>query len=616
MRYLCVHCGHRFEASGDDPGGSGPGSAAGASAASKESGGGLRCPNCARGTGLERVDGSGARDRPRWLGPALVAGLLLAVAGGYAAWAAFSPDAVGDEVPFRPLRSNELRGHLRRLGVEDRVGALRDLLVAGDGIEGLGESAAGSGPVAKGQAVVAAVRERASAGGFVRWPRSEPRETPILDAAAAFDRIREDGAGFRAYPLEIAAVTVAALRAEGVPAMVAEIAGFPEARAPADPSGKLGYYGVAVFPEGEPDPKATPTVLDPFEGHGESPAPDDVDVLTDLEAVGAAVAHRAVHAAVREGDASRAFELVEAALTLDPRSPSIRSARAAILLVGGGGENARSAFEAAAQLRPDAPRKNDLAALYLAEGDLDRAAREVGAALESRPDYAVARATLAAVHLARGELEAARAELDKAERLDPQLHNLPLYWANYYVAVRDPERAAAKALEAVERRPLEWQRRIQAARVLREVGRYDEMRRQARAALDQVPPAQKERVRQLILDPATLGPTALDEPLDEAMAADDLPLPELDDDLTLGGDSLLLGGGGNGVGVGGGGGASGLGASGGTPGPGLLDGEPSLGGTGAGPTLRLGDPSTLKLREPGTQLRLDGLTGSGAEVED
>jgi len=589
MRYLCVHCGHRFEHTGSADGAKTDG----------DDGDALRCPKCARTSGIEPAGGAGAGaggGRPGWLLPSLVAAGLLLVAGGYAAWAAFSPDAVGDEVPFRPLSKNELRGHLRRLGVEEPTGAVRDLLQADGDVQRFAKDAvagAGNDPVARTRAVVDAIRSRASAGGFVRWPRSEPRESPpILDAARTLERIEEDGVGFRAYPLEIAALAVSALRQVGVDAMVAEIAAFPNARTPVDPSGKLGYYGVAVYPSGEPG-EGPAKVLDPFEGHGEPPDPGDVDVLDDVEAIAAALDHRAVHQAVREGDVAEAFSSIQAALKLHERSPILRSAHAAILLVSGGGQNAKGEFEAAAQLRSDAPRKNDLAGLYLAEGESDRAAREVGAALEARPDFAGGRATLAAVHLQRGEIDAARRELEQAEKLDPALHNLPLLWANYHLATHDPERAAAKALEAVELRPLEWQRRLQAARVLREAGRYDDMRRQARAALEQVPASQKESIRQLIEQ--TLGPTALEEPLDEAMAADDLAIPEIGDGLELGGDSMLLGEGGGGAGAG-------------KKGPGLLGDDADLGG--GSPLLKLGDPSTLKLREPGTELRLDGLTGS------
>lgn len=572
MRYLCVHCGNRFEHGNE---------------------GELRCPKCMRATGLEKVgDGDARAGRPAWVLPAAIGGLLLVVGVGYAVWAATSADAVGDVVPERPLREGELRGHLRRLGVEEQIGDLASLLAPSDALEDFAEDAVKgtSGPVARARAVVEAIRGRASAGGFVRWSRSSPRETPVLDAAAAFERMAEDGAGARLYPLEVTAVAVAALRSVDVPAMVAEVFAFPGDRVPADPSGKLGYYGVAVW-DGEPG-KGAPTVLDPFEGHGEAPAPDDVAVKTDVMAVGAAANHRAVHEMVREGDTSKAYALSRAALTLDPTSPTLRSAHAAVVLVSGGGESARGELEAAAQMRDDAPRRNDLAGLALAEGDVDGAARQVGAALEAYPDYPAALGTLAAVHLAQGENELARGELARAEQLDPELHNLPLLWANYYLATRQEGLAAEKALEAVEARPLEWQRRIQAAQVLRAAGRYDEMRRQARTALDQVPAGQKEAIRTLI--ERALGPTALEPPMDELAEADGagdeaLALPDPDQAFRLGEGSSLLGGDG----------APSL------EGPSLL-GDDAAGG-GGGPLLKLGDPSKLKLREPGTSLRLDGL---------
>jgi hypothetical protein len=127
------------------------------------------------------------------------------------------------------------------------------------------------------------------------------------------------------------------------------------------------------------------------------------------------------------------------------------------------------------------------------------------------------------------------------------------------------------------------------ARIYKQANRYGDMRRAAQQALASAPEGQRDGVRTLIA--RVLGPTALeadplaDEGGDEA-AAGDADEAALGDDgagdepgsLQLGGGSRLLGGGGDEGG-----------------GPGLLDGE----GEGSEPLLRGGDPSTLRLGEPG-----------------
>lgn len=185
-------------------------------------------------------------------------------------------------------------------------------------------------------------------------------------------------------------------------------------------------------------------------------------------------------------------------------------------------------------------------------------------------------------------MDQAEQELRRAEELDAELPILPMLWANYYAETGDLELAAEKAMEAIERRPHDWQNRLGAARILRLAGRYDEMRRQARQVLEDAPPGQEQAVRQLIEQ--MLGPTALEEPLDdEELALDDERLP--DGEFQLGEGSALLDDEGE-LDLGG-------------EGPSL--GGESLGGgeAGGGPLLKLGDESTLRLREPGTDLRLD-----------
>jgi tetratricopeptide (TPR) repeat protein len=503
----------------------------------------------------------------------------VAIVGGvYFYWARSTPDDVGDEVPLRPLDRLELEGHVRRVGadVPDDQLALFD---ADDALETLGERAEGGSPVERAEGVVEAIRARASKRGFVTWPTSTPRDTAIKTAARAWDAMQENGAAARLYSLEVTLVAVAALRSADVDAMVAEVYAFPNDRSPPDPSGHLGYYALAIYPNAPGE--GTPAILDPHGGRGTEPEEDDFRVLDDLAVLGAFLNHRAMHALVHEGEGDQAFDLSESALKLDRRSPSIRSARGAILLASGGEQQGLEELEAAAQLRRDAPRLNNLAGLALAQQDYETATRQVAQALEQHPDFAGGHATRAALHLAEGETDLGRRELETAQGLDAELPILPMLWANYYLATHETERAAESAAEAIERQPHSWHARLQAAAVFRAAARYDDMRRQARAIMEMVGPDQREMTRQLI--ERVLGPTALEEPLDdEPLGDEELPadgLPSADFQLEGGG---LLGGGGEGAG-------------------------PSLGVTGEeGPLPNPGDPSTL---------RLGGGEGSGLQLD-
>ncbi|RLB46985.1 MAG: hypothetical protein DRJ42_26415, partial [Deltaproteobacteria bacterium] len=570
MRYLCVHCDHRFEYEGEK----------------KKP----RCPECMRVGGVEKLSDAakagGGGQQPKWLVPGGVALVVALLAGGYFYWAHEAPVTVGDEVPLRPLDRGELEGHARRVGVtvpDDNL-ALFD---ADDAIEALGDDAAtGSTPVAKAEGIVEAIRARASARGYVTWPTSAPRDTPVRNAARAMERMSVDGAGEKLYSLEVALVAASALRSQGVDVMLAEIYSFPGDRTPPDPSGHFGYFGLAVY-EGDVG-EGTPKILDPYGGRGTEPGEDDYRVIDDLAVLGAFQNHLAIHTLVNEGEHERAFDLSGEALAMDRRSPGIRSVRGVVLLTSGGAEEAMAEFEAAAQLRRDAPRLNNLAGISMAQQDMDTASRQVAQALELHSDFAGGHATQAAVYLARSEVETALGELERAQELDPELPILPMLWANYYMTTHDVDRAAEKALEAIERKPHDWQTRLSSAQILRAASRYEEMRRQARTILEMVPTTQVAQVTELI--GRVLGPTALEEPLDEEFYdEDDEELGSLEGGgFQLGGDDdFELGGGG-----GGGGGDLGLG------------GDFELGGGGGGGLPPSGDPSTLRLGGGGG-LRLD-----------
>jgi len=577
-RYLCVHCDHRFEHEASD--------------------GKARCPKCMRKGGLEKlgeVEATSPR-KPAWLVPVVVFAVVAALAAGYALWSKHAPVSVEGQAPLRPLSEGQLRGYLR-LAHADRP-TLMQVFASDDALEQFAEhEATGGDALAKARHLVAALRGRASKQAFVSWSLQTPRDTPVMAPPATLSAIAQDGARAHLYPLEVASLAVAALRTQDVPAMLAEVWAFPGDRRPPDPSGHLGYFLVAVYP-GEPG-EGTPTFLDPWGGHETQPDADHSRVLSDTQAAAALANTSALYTLVHENDPTHALESAQMALSLDERAPYVRGVRASVLISSGGPDEGLAELRAAAQIRSDAPRHNNLAGVFMAQRDFDGASREVAAALESAPDYAAAHATLAAIHLEQGETEQGRAELETAQRLDPELFNLPMIWASYYLRTGDTQEAARRAREAVERRGFDWQTRLSAAQVFHEAGLYDDMRRQTRQVLELAPESQRAGLREMVLQ--VLGSTALDQPFDEedeaAQAAQDAPGTEGADapagdatdlgalpspDFQLGGSGGLLGG---------------------EPAP--ADGPSLLGGGMNEPLLQLGDPSNIHLRGPGQGLHLD-----------
>jgi tetratricopeptide (TPR) repeat protein len=514
MRYLCLNCEERFE--------------------HEEGKGKLRCPKCLRVTGLEKIESPAVQTaqaaKNPYLVPGLIAVALAAVVGGYAVWHSNAPEQVGDEIPMRPLSEDTLRGHLRRLRAE--AGELRGLLVANEAIEGFATRAVQGrdDTMELAEGVQEALRQRASERHFVRWSLGVPRDTAPGTAAEAYEDMREAGGAARLYPIELAAVAVAALRSRGVSAMVAELYRFPGDGAPPDPSGQLGYYGVAVY-EGEPG-EGSPRLFDPWGGHEVAPQEGDFRVLNDVEAVGAAVNVRALHLLVRENDPERALETSSQAIRLCPRSPAVRAVRGAILLVAGNPNEALAELESAQQIRADGPRRNLIAGLYMAREDLESAQREASAALEEFPDYAHAHATLAAIHMANSEPDLARTELEAAERADPDLHILPSLRASFFAAQGDLDRAVTEIRRAVELNP-DFNTRLAAAQIYRQAGRYDDMRREANAVLELVPEARRAPLRELLS--RRLGSTAFEDPDEEPITDEELAAIEAEGagELTL-----------------------------------------------------------------------------------
>lgn len=501
MRYLCVHCDEKFELTDEQE---------------------ARCPKCMRLHGLRALGtlGPGADRSPRWRW-AVGAGLLLLAALGGGGYAFFTHAAVpsATELAAGPLSDDVLTRELTRRGV--RADGADAILRRDAAIERFAHAAVAGKKSAdeKAAAIFEALRARAKASAFVTWSLTEPRDGAPMVAAEVLPAIQKDGAAKQLYPLETAALGVAALRGEDVPAMLVELYAWPGQRTPLDPSGRFGYFAIGL--------RGAQGSLQVFDVHGGRPALHactDCAVLTDLEAVGAALSLRAAHGVAQNDDPARALRDADAAAKLWPSSPTVRGAHGAVLLAGGARDLGQNELEAAAQLRPDATRRNNLAILHLALGDTERATQEVARALERDPDFAAAHATLAQVHLSRGERDLAEAELQKAEALDPKLPILPLTWAQFYASAGQHDQAIEYGRRAAELRARDPQVHLMLAQIYRQASRYEDMRSEARSALALAPQAIAAQMRELI--GRMLGPTALEDAPTPAAPGAASPAPD------------------------------------------------------------------------------------------
>jgi tetratricopeptide (TPR) repeat protein len=561
MRYLCVHCDHRWEDTGSEP----P----------------RRCPGCMRATGVEAVRDAAEKVRgnsggkSRRLIAAAVAVMLLGAGAGY--WFTRGSKAHSSSA-LAPLDPDDLRAAL----LQDHVDAagLEQLFVADAGMEALAKKTAGaeSGAVARAEAVHRLLRARASALAFVPWSLGEPRGTPVMTARDTFSTVQKDRGRAQLYPLEVAALEAALLRALDVPAMLAELVEVPGERAPLDPAGYLGYFVVAVY-DSEPG-QGAPHLFDPYAGR---PLASDskVQVLSDTQVVGALLALRAVFEMAYHADPRAALESSSRAIQLAPILPSVRTARGVVVLGANMAEQGLQELTAARDQRPDAPRLHNLASAALMTGDKERAQRELTAALAKAPDFAAAHATLAAFDLLSDDADGARSELAIAERLAPDLSLVQWGMAEQLVRSGEREQGLARAEQAVKERP-SFDGKLRFAVILRQAGKYDEMRKQAQELLAMSPSYRRGELRELLTQ--VLGPTAFDdvEPDPSAADLDDLgSVPPL-----AGGPDLKL-----------------------QLGQGKLLGEPGGEAQGPGdPLILSGDQPKLRLHgsdEPKLKLKLD-----------
>jgi tetratricopeptide (TPR) repeat protein len=512
MRYLCVHCDHQWQPEDDTV----P----------------TRCPSCMRATGVKPVSAQTGEKKPGSRLPLIVVGLVAVLAVG----AFFGLRPSTSEVPsistMHPLDADDLAAALAAQQVH--AGSLEKLLTPDSAIEAFaGKAASGANDVnARAKAVTESIRARANALAFVPWSLGEPRPTVIRTPGETLRTLQKDGARAELYPLELAALEVAALRSLDVSVMIAELIDVPGERAPLDPSGYIGYFVVAL-------PLSTDRALlfDPYGGRNLS-GNENYKVLSDATAVGAALSLRAIHELAYKADPRAALESSSQALQVAASLPAVRTARGVIVLGGKMVEQGLQEFSAASQLRADAPRLHNLASAKLMTGDVDGASKDLARALEKAPDFAAARATLAATLMLKGDAEGARAAFEKAEQLAPDLTLVQWGLAEFALRSGDRESALARAERALAKRP-SFDAKVRYAVLLHQAGRYEEMRKVAHELVSLSPEYRKQDVREMLV--TLLGPTALD-PIEPDPTADDLAdLGGPDLQLKLGDGAKLLG---------------------------------------------------------------------------
>ncbi|MBW2276076.1 MAG: hypothetical protein JRF63_01210 [Deltaproteobacteria bacterium] len=581
MKYRCIPCDHVFEASdGKKP----------------------RCPRCMGIHDLERLSGDRPKGKGRrpWLVPVVILLLAAAVFAVY-----FALDQNEDTETTATTSGDDLVDALVALGVSQKDAVIPFEVT--DEIRGFAEKATdGADDSDAVQALLDALGKSRKDGKWELHPQREARSEDSKTAAELLARMGEDGKGpVAATSYELACLVLAAARAVEVDARMAQIHSFEGERRPADPTGRLGRYGVVV---GQGDGKSLPPLFDPYAHRSGKAAKGDYTVLTDEQAIAPYYSHRSLVQLARF-DTSKAFELNDLATKLDPDNATFRAGRAYIFIYSEAPTEALAELEKAVKRRDDAVTRLMLADLLIKTipvfGDprnLKRAENEINVAIEKMPDYVEAHALLSMVHMARGDLPTAEATLAAAQRLDPGSPEVAMSYANFYLQQNMNEEAIDKAEQAARLMNESPDSLLALAGVYRRTARFDEMR----ITLDKL----YEKMKTDELARFIRGVFGYD-PEGEEIEQDDtdkgeLALGGLGDagvgglELQLGGDQNPLGGGGLklGEGLGGGLGGSDQGGGlklGGSQGGGL-GGSGHSGGLGGG--LQSGDLQ-LKVTPPG-----------------
>ena len=509
MQYTCANCDHTFESDEEKP----------------------RCPKCLRRHGLipdtgEDNDKKGAGRKAaggsalsRELPPGVVPGrsarnklialvvVAVLVVGGVGAGIYFlvrkKPSAaVPDQVPLGPAKVALLKQVARKRGVP-----LETVYFAPDADVTKRGRALGHGGDARAVAgrILAFVRSGLPQGdtgktmaGAKPWmtlrPTGRPKASNLMTAGQLF------GALIQQRPVtvvdyELACLYLALARAAGLKAVLAEIYRNTDQKGPADPSGYLGHFGVALYTG--PKYAGRPTlVVDPTRGRMNQAK--EFEVLTDLEAAAHGLSLQGEALLRLHGAPADANEAIAGAVKLAPRSATVNAARGMLLLKTGGLEPGLDALRTARTLREDAPRYLLVGVAYALKKDFGRAMTNIDQAIGHDADYAQAYLWKAQFQLARGKLEEAVTQLDKAQELAPDLPEALVLRATLLTMKNKPTQAMALLRRALKKDPQNDDARFALFRLLYVTGDEQDANAEAKKWLAMVPQSQRGQLQQLI----------------------------------------------------------------------------------------------------------------------
>lgn len=519
MRYRCTSCDKEFDVPEGDR---------------------ARCPKCLRIHDVEPVE-SPSSAISRYRGPLILFAFVALGVGAYVAWyLSQGEDADADEerpVEIGPLSVDELREHL-----DDRHFKRGEVLIPFEEDETVTAFArkAAHGRASqqeKASALMEAVRGMLDEN-HALYISISPRVAALKSPAETLAALQSDET-FSPYSYELAALLVTACRAVGVPAVLSEIYTFESTNRPADASGTQGYFAAAL-PRGEGRNYRRPLLYDPASGRSEESAAGEADVLTDVEAVAAALSISALHRSSHLGDTSGGERLATLAVRLRPSSATAHAARGTARLLGGGGQLSGQAaleeYQTALRLRADPQRKILVARILLALGQAPQAEELVRSALSDASEFGAAHGLMALIHVARESFEEAQAALTRAEQLEPRDPHISLLWAQYYIAQRDYAAAAEAARAVVDRIPDDPQPRLLLAQVLYQDANYDAATEQFRELVRRNP--DNEQIREILREMFEYDPDedqgAEDEGEDEVVAEADVDGGVAEGDAGLG----------------------------------------------------------------------------------
>ncbi len=315
---------------------------------------------------------------------------------------------------------------------------------------------------------------------------SEPDPRTVLTARGLVE-----GSGGRAHGFALASLGVAAARSLGWKAAMVEIHSTRAVVGPADPSGRLGRYGVALFARSYGD--ATPlAVVDPLAREGTPPS--EYTLLDDLAALGAYLNLRAQ--ALLASDPATARILAVAAGRLAPDSATVHCGRGTVLSAIGDLTQGMAALQLAATKRDDGPRHLCLAVGYLGQRDVARALAELRLAAKKAEKYAEAYALQAKVLLAVGQVAKAQELADRAAEIQPGLGSVRFVRALLAATQGRTAEAEAALKGLLGERPADFEVFMALWQLYRGTGKSEEARALAEKFAARLPESARTRFRE------------------------------------------------------------------------------------------------------------------------